>query len=183
MPLAINWKAPYIKLALVAVIFTGLLLLSQGSSQAHATENPSQGENLRSITKPTKGVIKRTKASIPNERVILAATSCVAAPSGLVSWWDADTVSGSTAFDIGDGNGDQQYIALIAMDITGADPQTVAFGYQWSKWETREISSVLYGGKGLTPVGVEGRFCRDQEIRRGDIQGGGWRRNSYLLPQ
>jgi len=29
---------------------------------------------------------------------------CVAPPLGLVSWWDADSVSGNTAFDIQDGN-------------------------------------------------------------------------------
>ena len=34
----------------------------------------------------------------------VAALGCVAPPPGLVSWWDADSVSGTTAFDIQDGN-------------------------------------------------------------------------------
>ena len=33
-----------------------------------------------------------------------AAQDCIAPPDGLVSWWDADSVSGNTAFDIKDGN-------------------------------------------------------------------------------
>ena len=32
------------------------------------------------------------------------AQSCVQPPSGLISWWDADSVSGTTAFDIQGGN-------------------------------------------------------------------------------
>ena len=32
------------------------------------------------------------------------AQTCVQPPSGMVSWWDADSVSGTTAFDIQDGN-------------------------------------------------------------------------------
>jgi len=33
-----------------------------------------------------------------------AAGTCVIPPSGLVSWWDGDAVSGTTASDIQDGN-------------------------------------------------------------------------------
>lgn len=33
-----------------------------------------------------------------------AAQTCVQPPSGMVSWWDADSVSGTTAFDLQDGN-------------------------------------------------------------------------------
>jgi len=39
-----------------------------------------------------------------NGRVSLNPLQCTPAPSGLVSWWDADSVSGTTAFDIQDGN-------------------------------------------------------------------------------
>lgn len=36
--------------------------------------------------------------------VILAAGQAAAQPSGLISWWDGDSVSGATVFDIANGN-------------------------------------------------------------------------------
>ncbi len=45
---------------------------------------------------------------------------CVPAPSGLVSWWDADSVSGTTAFDIQGGNdGTLQNGATFAPGLVG----------------------------------------------------------------
>jgi len=104
-------------------------------------------------------------AAFDGTNIITGGTSA-ATRTANVAEADRDT----SPFDIGDGAGDQQYIALIAMDITGADPQTVAKGYEWSKWETRELSVVLYGGKGLTPVGTEGRFYRATDSTKAEVK-------------
>lgn len=46
--------------------------------------------------------------------------ACTPPPSGLVSWWDGDSVSGTTAFDIWDGNdGTLQNGATFAPGMVG----------------------------------------------------------------
>lgn len=61
--------------------------------------------------------------------------------------------------DLGDGNGDENYTAVVSADITDADPQTVNAVYEWMKYVTSKESTSTEGGPGSAD-GVEGRIYR-----------------------
>ena len=74
------------------------------------------------------------------------AQSCVPPPSGLISWWDADAVSGTTVKDIQDGNdGTFQGGAVFA-------PAFVGEGFSFDGTNYVQITNVPDLSPGLVTV-------------------------------
>lgn len=82
------------------------------------------------------------------------------AVSGATNTPSSTTTSSVVPKDIEDGNGDQDYTAVISADITGAAPQLIADVYEWAKYVTRGESLLLQGGPGTAETGIEGRIYR-----------------------
>lgn len=71
----------------------------------------------------------------------------------------ATAASTTVPKDIEDGNGDQNYNAVIAADITDSNPRLIADVYEWIKYLNRSESLLIQGGPGAAD-GVEGRIYR-----------------------
>ncbi len=85
------------------------------------------------------------------------AQTCVNPPAGLLGWWDADSVSGSTAFDIADSNNGTMTAAVGI--VSGKVGNAFSFG------GTDQVSGTLNGfAGGDTPITIGAWFNEDGKI-------------------
>lgn len=139
------------------------------SARSSATNYP--GEQVTGVTSGASAILMyddgTSTLTLGNktERTNFTNGERLNAASSATRWTLSSTLTVTTRIlrDIGDGNGNQPYNAVIFLNRAGTGGDTLARMYEWVKYRTRSLETAgepaysLLGGKG-SESGVQGRF-------------------------